>query len=93
MCAIDAATVKRSEDELIFLSAITRILRHFSVPFHVSDHFHVMCAIDDAATVKRSNAQLRLRWSGTAIPPASTAPSTSAPSSFMGGAALEDIMA
>ena len=78
----------RREDELI-----TRILRHFSVPFHVSDHFHVMCAIDDAATVKRSNAQLRLRWSGTAIPPASTAPSTFAPSSFMGGAALEDIMA
>ena len=65
----------------------------FLSPFHVSDHFHVMCAIDDAATVKRSNAQLRLRWSGIAIPPASTAPSTFAPSSFMGGAALEDIMA
>ena len=33
-------------DKLIFPSAITRILRHFSVPFHVFDHFSVMCAID-----------------------------------------------
>ena len=33
-------------DKLIFLSAITRILRQFSVPFPVSDHFHIMCAID-----------------------------------------------
>ena len=40
-------------DKLIFLSAITRILHHFSVPFPVSDHFDVMCAID-AATVKQS---------------------------------------
>ena len=38
-------------DNLIFPSAITRILRHFSVPFPVSNHFHVMRAID-AATVK-----------------------------------------
>ena len=40
-------------NKLIFLSAIMRILRHFSVPFLISNHFHVMCAID-AATVKRS---------------------------------------
>ena len=33
-------------DKLIFLSAITRILRHFFVSFPVSDHFHIMCAID-----------------------------------------------
>ena len=38
-------------DKLIFPSAITRILRHFSVPFLVFDHFHVMCAIDHA-TIK-----------------------------------------
>ena len=38
-------------DKLIFPSAIRRILRHFSVPFPVSDHFHVMCSIN-AATVK-----------------------------------------
>ena len=31
---------------LIFPSAITRILRSFSVPFFISNHFHVMCAID-----------------------------------------------
>ena len=42
-----------TRDKLIFRSAITRILRHFSVTFLVSNHFHVMCAID-AATIKRS---------------------------------------
>ena len=68
------------------------ILRHFLVHFPISDHFHVMCSID-AATVKRSEAQLHSRWCGTAIPPTSTAPSTSAPSSFTGGVTLEDIMA
>ena len=40
-------------DKLIFPSTIMRILCHFSVPFPVSDHFHVMCAIN-ATTVKRS---------------------------------------
>ena len=42
-------------DKLIFLSAITRILRYFSVLFPSSDHFLVMCAID-YATVKQSKA-------------------------------------
>ena len=42
-------------DKLIFNSAITRILCHFSVPFPVSDHFSVMCAID-TITIKRSEA-------------------------------------
>ena len=42
-------------DKLIFPSAIRRILRHFSVPFLLFDHFHVMCAID-VATVKQSEA-------------------------------------
>ena len=40
-------------DKLIFPSAITRISRHFSVPFPISGHFHVMCVID-AAIVKQS---------------------------------------
>ena len=31
---------------LIFPSAITRILRSFSVPFFISNHFHVMRVID-----------------------------------------------
>ena len=44
-----------SRDKLIFPSAITRILRHFSVPFPSSNHFTVMCAID-YATVKCSEA-------------------------------------
>ena len=49
-----------SYDKLIFPSAITRILRHFSVSFPSFDHFIVMCAID-YATVKRSEAQFQSR--------------------------------
>ena len=48
---IDSAT----RDKLIFPSTITRILRHFSIPFPLSNHFSVMGAID-AATIKRSEA-------------------------------------
>ena len=44
-----------ARDKLIFPSAITRILCHFSVRFPSSNHFSVMCAID-YATVKRSEA-------------------------------------
>ena len=43
---IDVYKDTATRDKLIFPSAITRILRHFSVPFPDSDHFHVMCAID-----------------------------------------------
>ena len=74
---IDVHRDSVTRDKLIFPSAITRILRHFSIPFPMSYHFHVMGAID-AATVKQSKAQLHSRRSRTAIPPASTAPSTSA---------------
>ena len=52
---IDVHLDSVSRDKLIFPSAITRILRHFSVPFPFSNHFTVMCAID-YATVKRSEA-------------------------------------
>ena len=70
---------------------ITRILRHFSVPLPVSDHFHVMCAID-AATVKWSEAQFHSRWSGSTTPPTPSAPSTFAPSTSIGGVTLDVIM-
>ena len=50
---IDVYRDTASHDKLIFPSAITRIIRHFSVPFPTFDHFHVMCAID-TATVKQS---------------------------------------
>ena len=53
---IDVHLDSAFHDKLIFPSAITRILRHFSVPFPSSNHFTVMCAIDNA-TVKRSEAQ------------------------------------
>ena len=89
---IDVYRDTTTRDKLIFPLAITRILRHFSVPFPVSDHFHVMCAIN-AATVKWSKAQLCSRRFRTAAPPTSSTPSTSAPSSFLGGVTLEDIMA
>ena len=52
---IDVHKDSASHDKLIFPSAITRILRHFSVPFPTSDHFSYICAID-AATVKRNEA-------------------------------------
>ena len=44
-----------SRDKFIFPSTITRILRNFSISFPVSNHFHIMCAID-VVTVKRSKA-------------------------------------
>ena len=55
---IDVHLDSASRDKLIFPSAITRILRHFSVPFPSSDHFSILCAID-YATVKRSKAYFR----------------------------------
>ena len=55
---IDVYLDSTTRDKLIFSSAITRILRHFSVPFPSSDHITVMCAVD-YANVKRSKAQLR----------------------------------
>ncbi|KAL0006517.1 hypothetical protein SO802_014078 [Lithocarpus litseifolius] len=86
-----------SRDKLIFPSSITRILRHFSIPFPVSDHFSCMCAID-TATVKCSEAQFRSRQSDSAAPPSlstpsRSTPSTSTPSSSMGDVTLGDIMA
>ena len=56
---IDVHLDSTSHDKLIFPSAITRILRHFFVPFPSSDHFSIMCTID-YATIKRSKAQFRL---------------------------------
>ena len=82
-----------TRDKLIFSMAITQLLRHFFVSYPESLHFTFMCVID-VATIKRSLAQLRSRHPRikTAAPPASTAPSTSAPSSLVGGVTLETIM-
>ena len=52
---IDVYRGTATRDKLIFPSAITRILCHFSIPFPSSNHFFVMCIID-AAIVKRSKA-------------------------------------
>ena len=47
---VDVYRDTASCDKRIFPSAIMRILRHFSIPFPVSDHFHVMHAIDATTT-------------------------------------------
>ena len=78
-------------DKLIFHFAITRIIRHFFVPFPSSNHFSVMCAID-YATVKRSEAQFRARQLDSAAPPSRSAPSRSAPSSSLGDVTLADVV-
>ena len=54
---IDVFRDMATRDNLIFPSVITRILRHFSISFPLSDHFFIMGAID-AATVRQSDAQL-----------------------------------
>ena len=58
LCVIDVHLDSASRDMIIFPSAITRILRHFFVPFPSSDRFSIMCAID-YATVKCSEAQFQ----------------------------------
>ena len=93
---IDVHRDLASHYKLIFPSAITTILRHFSIPLPVSDHFSYMCAID-TAIVKWSEAQFRLRKSGSAalscrLASSRSVPSISAPSSFTGNVTLEDIM-
>ena len=57
---IDVHLDSASRDKLIFLLAITRIIRHSSVPFPASDHFTFMCAID-TPIVKHSEVQFRSR--------------------------------
>ena len=52
---IDVYKDSATRDKLIFPSAIMRILRHFFVPFPMSNHFSYMGVID-TATVKRSEA-------------------------------------
>ena len=52
---IDVHLDSASHDKLIYPFAITRILRHFSVPFPTFDHFTVMCATD-YATIKCSES-------------------------------------
>ena len=57
----------------------------------MSDRIHVMCAIN-ATTIKQSEAQFWSRQSGSIAPSIPSAPSTSVPSSLMGGVTLNVIM-
>lgn len=52
---IDVYKGTATRDKLIFPLAITRLLRHFFVPYPESPHFTFMCTID-VVTVKRSIA-------------------------------------
>ena len=91
---IDVYRDMSTHDKLFFSSAIMRLLHHFFVSYPKSTHFSIICAID-IATVRQSEAQLRLRWPRTemAAPLTSSAPSTFAPSSLTGGVTFEAIMA
>ena len=88
---IDVYRDSAIRDKLIFPLAIMRILCHFSVPFPLFDHFHVMGAID-AAIVKRSVAQFQSRRSKLAAPSTLSTSSTSTPSTSTGGVALDAII-
>ena len=93
---IDVHLDSVSRDKLIFPSAITRILCHFSVPFPSSNHFTIMCAVD-YATIKHSEAQFHSQQTDSAAPSSRSAQSqstlsASAPSSS-GDVSLGDIMA
>ena len=83
---IDVYKDTTTRDKLIFPSAITRILCHFSISYPKSIHFFVMVAID-IATIRRSKAQLQPKRprTETTTPLVSFAPSTSALSSSIGG--------
>ena len=92
---IDVFQDSASHDKLIFPSAITRILCHFSVSSPAFDPFTYMCAID-AATIKHSKVQFRLQQQDS-TPPSHPTPSrstrpTSAPSSSLSNVSLGDIM-
>ena len=93
---IDVHLDSTSRDKLIFPSAIMRILRHFSIPFPMTNHFTHICAID-TAIVKPSEVQFRSRQESTDpsshSAPSRSAPSISAPSSSTSDVSLEDIMA
>ena len=92
---LDMAT----HDKLIFPSTITRILQHFSIPIPNSHFFTTIGAIS-VSSIWRSKAQLRLEWprvntddpAAFAIPPSSSAPPISSPSSSVAGVTLEAIM-
>ena len=81
-------------DKLIFPSAITRIIRHFSIPIPDSPLYTVMGATS-IASVQQSEAQFRLKRprTETTDPSAPTIPSTSTLSSLAGDVTLEAVMA
>ena len=90
---IDIYRDTATRNKLIFPSAITQILRHFSVSYPESTHFSSMCAID-ATTIRQSEAKLQSKWprTETATPLTSSAPSTFTPSSSVGGVTFKAVM-
>ena len=91
---IDVYQDTATHDKLIFPSAITQILSHFSIPILDSPYYTTMGAID-ASFIQRSEAQLQLKWPlvESTGPVAPVVPSTFALSSSTGEVTLEAIMA
>ena len=91
---IDVCRDMVTHDRLIFPLAITWILPPSSIPIPDSPFYTVVGAIN-AVSVRRSEAQFWTKWPQTetlyALAP--TIPSTSAPSSSVGGVTLEVVMA
>ena len=89
-----------TRDKLIFPFSIMCVLTHFHIPIPSSPFFTTMGAIN-AGFVQRSEAQLRPKRprvetdysAASVVPPLSSAPSTSAPSSLVAGVTLNAIMA
>ena len=83
-------------DKLIFLSAIMRILWHFSIPIPLSPLFTTMGAIN-IGSIRRSKVQLQMKQprvestnpASSAVPPSFSASSTSE----TGGVTLKTIIA
>ena len=61
---IDVYRDTAARDKLIFILPITWIIRHYFISYPKSNHFSIIGAID-AAIVRRSDAQLRLRRTQT----------------------------
>ena len=91
---IDIYRDTATRDKFIFPSAIMRIIRHSSFSYLESPHYSIVGAIN-TMSVRRSEAQLRLKWpqTETTTPPAHSTPSTSTPSSSVGGVMLKAITA
>ena len=88
---IDVYRDMATYDKFIFPSAITRIIRHFSIFILDSHLFTIMGAIS-ALSIQQNEAQLRPKWSRIETTD-SPAPYISSAPSLSGGVTFKAIMA